>query len=477
MRVYLKVFSLVSDTKIAERSHIMSNKKLVKFDKKLVKLELAMHARRMSSGIFLNGESHDLAFERSCPLKLREDLNFKVDEDNKRVSLTYGDDTRIVQFCDDQGSVILPLGAENISFNPVKVTSRLPPANTQPWPMGDSTFIRRTDKIERAIDCAFDDLHDLTAAVLVVHKGLIVGERFAPGVNKDTQLESWSMGKSLLATLFGRLVLNGAFTLDQLVPVPAWRIPGDPRGEITIKDLLQMSSGLEFTAPTSNPNYNSSNGYPQHMLAYTEGINIYDYSRELPLESPPPPYLGLYHNCDSWVISSLIKDYALNKGEQYLSFPQRELLDLIGIRKQVIETDPFGNLIFTGCVYGTARNWARLGLLYLQKGIWNGVQILPEGWTDFVSSHAPAWEKERYGGQFWLNLDKDFPMLPAKTYFAKGGGSQYTFIIPEHDMVVVRMGYFPEMTVISGLETKPPEGFGPLPSTERMLKALMDAIT
>lgn len=436
-----------------------------------------MYARRMSSGVSLNGESHELAFERSCPFRLRKDLRFKVDEGKRRVSVTYRRHTRVAQFCDDQGSVVLPLGAKDISFDPVKVTSSLPPANTQAWPMGDSTFIRRTDKIERAIDCAFDDPYALTAAVLVVRNGLIIGERYAPGVNKDTQLESWSMGKSLLATLFGRLVLKGAFTLDQLAPVPAWRIPGDPRGEITIKDLLQMSSGLEFSAPTSNPNYNSSNGYPQHMLAYTEGINIYDYSRKLPLESPPPKHKGLYHNCDPWVISSLIKDYALDKGEEYLSFPQRELLDLIGIRKQVIETDPFGNLIFTGCDYGTARNWARLGLLHLQKGIWNGEQILPKGWTDFVSSAAPKWEKRKYGGLFWLNLEKDFRMLPKKTYSAQGAGGQSTFIIPKHDMVVVRMGYFSEMTVISGLGKPYPKGFGSGPSTERMLKALMGAIT
>ncbi len=447
------------------------------FDTNLVKLELGMYARRTCSGIFLSGQSHDLAFKLSYPIKLKGDLTFKVFEDEKRVSVTYGDDTRIAQFCEDQGSVVLPLGIDDIAFKPVTVTSSLHPANTQRWPMGDSTFINRSDKIEKAIDYAFNNPDNLTAAVLVVHKGLIVGERYAQGVSKDTLLQSWSMGKSILATVFGRLVSIGAFGLDDLVPVPAWRIPGDPRGEITIKDLLQMSSGLKFYAPTSNPNYSSSNGYPQHMHAYTEGINIYDDSRALPLESPEPEKKGRYYNCDSWILSSLIKDYALSKGEEYLSLPQRELFDLIGIRKHVIETDPFGNLIFTGCVYGTPRNWARLGLLYLQKGIWNGEQILPKGWTDFVSSAAPKWKVKEYGGQFWLNKQKKFSMLPENTYYAQGGGGQYTFIIPDQELVVVRMGYNPEMTVIDKLETKHPNGLQYLSSTERMLKALMEAIT
>jgi CubicO group peptidase (beta-lactamase class C family) len=442
----------------------------------MVKYELGMFARRICSYIFLNGLSHDLAFELSCPLKLRGALKFKVDEGKKRVSVTYRRYTRVAQFCDDQGSVVLPLRAKNISFTPIKVTSNLPPANTQAWPMGDSTSVDRNDGIERAIDCAFDDPYALTAAVLVVRNGLIIGERYAPGVNKDSQLESWSMGKSLLATLFARLVLKGAFTLNQRVPVPAWRNPGDPRGKITIRNLLQMSSGLKFSAPTSNPKYSSRRGYPQHMHAYTDGINIYDLSRALPIKSPAPRHKGRYHNCDPWVIGSLIKDYCLNTGEEYLSFPQRELLDLIGIRQQVIETDPFGNLIFTGCDYGTARNWARLGLLYLQKGFWNGEQILPHGWTDFVSSPAPNWEKKVYGGQFWLNRTGHFPMLPKNTYFAAGGGGQYTLIMPKHNMVVVRMGYYPEMTVIDNLGTRPPGGFGSGPSTHRMLTALMEAI-
>ena len=95
-------------------------------------------------------------------------------------------------------------------------------------------------------------------------------------------------------------------------------------------------------------------------------------------------------------------------GEEYLTLPQRQLFDRIGIRRQVLETDPYGNFLLTGYDYGTARNWARIGLLYLQDGVWQGERILPEGWTKFVSTLAPAWKRPVYGGFFWINGDGDW---------------------------------------------------------------------
>ena len=91
------------------------------------------------------------------------------------------------------------------------------------------------------------------------------------------------------------------------------------------------------------------------------------------------------------------------RGENFLTWPQRALFDRIGIRRQVLETDPYGNFLITGYDYGTARNWARIGLLYLQDGMWQGQRILPEGWATFVSTPAPTWKRPEYGGFFWLN--------------------------------------------------------------------------
>jgi CubicO group peptidase (beta-lactamase class C family) len=120
------------------------------------------------------------------------------------------------------------------------------------------------------------------------------------------------------------------------------------------------------------------------------------------------------------------------------------LFDKLGIRTMVIETDPFGNFLGQGYEVGSGRDWARLGNLYLQDGVWNGERILPAGYAKFVSTLAPAWAADRrpiYGAFFWLNGDGRFP-VPRDAYYMAGAGGQTTLIIPSHDLVVVRLGHY-----------------------------------
>jgi CubicO group peptidase (beta-lactamase class C family) len=294
-------------------------------------------------------------------------------------------------------------------------------------------------RVEKALDLAFADPEGLTAAVVIVHKGQIVGERYMPGITKDTQLESWSMGKSLTATLFALLVKDGVYKIDDPAPVPDWRVPGDPRGTIRIVDLLHMSSGLRFIAG-QDPDYSIDKGYPDHTLVYTGAIDVFRHSLTRPLQFPPNTE-GRYRNSDPLIVGWLVKQAVTKRGQEYLTFPQRALFDRIGIRRQVLETDPYGNFVMTGFDYGTARNWARLGLLYLQDGMWQGERVLPEGWSTFVSTPAPAWKQPVYGGLFWVNGDGAWN-IPKTAYMANGAGGQRTFVIPSHDLVVVRMGHF-----------------------------------
>ena len=154
--------------------------------------------------------------------------------------------------------------------------------------------------------------------------------------------------------------------------------------------------------------------------------------------------MGRYHNTDPVLINYLIRLAVEKRGEEYLSFPQRALFDKLGIRTMVIETDPFGNLLTQGYDFMSARDWARLGNLYLQDGVWNGERLLPEGYVKFVSTVAPAWEADKrpiYGGFFWINGDGIFP-VPKTAYYMSGAGGQTTLIIPSHDLVVVRLGHF-----------------------------------
>lgn len=411
-----------------------------------LELGLAGYAKVLCSAVFVSNRDPDEAFHNSgyflMPADRRDGhgITYAVDREQKRVSMTAGEITRSAKFHGDQGCIIET--KEGLHFKPVPVKTRLPDAASQPWPMGDRTSADTTGidhaRVAKAVDLAFADPNGLTAAFLVLYKGQIVAERYMPGIDKDTQLENWSMGKSLTATLFALLVKDGVYRIDDPAPVPEWRKPGDPRSGIRIVDLLHMSSGLHFIAE-QDPDYTPDKGYPDHFYMYTGAVDSFRYSISQPLQFPTNTE-GRYRNCDPLTIGWLIKQAVEKRGGEYLTYPQRALFDRIGIRRQVLETDPYGNFLLTGYDYGTARNWARIGLLYLQDGMWQGERVLPEGWSKFVSTLAPAWKRPVYGGLFWVNGDGAWN-APKNTYFANGAGGQKVFIIPSHDLVVVRMGH------------------------------------
>jgi CubicO group peptidase (beta-lactamase class C family) len=413
-------------------------------------LGVAAYAKILCSAVFVSGRDPGEARQNSAYFLMPEadrsaEVAAEVDRDAKRVRVTLRGTTRTAAFYGDQGCIIHPEAHDGIFFTPRKVQTTLPDAASQPWPMGDATApsdawsagVER-DRLRAAVDLAFADPDGLTAAMVVVHKGQIVGERYMPGITKDTQLESWSMGKSLTATLVGLVVRAGAFGLDDPAPVPEWQAPGDARREIRIRDLLRMSSGLRFSAQ-GDAGLDVARDYPDHFYIYAGAIDAFAYSVAAPAEHPPNT-VGRYRNSDPLTLGYLVKRFVTGRGEDYLTFPQRALFDRIGIRRQVLETDPHGNFLLTGYDYGTARNWARLGLLYLRDGVWQGERLLPEGWARFVGTAAPAWKEPEYGGQFWVNGKGQWP-LPADTYFMSGAGGQHTFVVPSLDLVVVRMGH------------------------------------
>ena len=412
-------------------------------------LGLQGSAKVLCSAVFVSGRTAEDAAENGgfwfMPPDQADKVTWTVDRERKMVTTRLGDVARSARFYGDQGCIIDRAGKEGIEFKPVPVRTSLPDAMSQDWPMGDrlpSTPLPNgidQAQVTAALDAAFADPDARTAGMVIVHRGRLIGERYRPGITKDTQLESWSMGKSITSTLFALLVKDGTYTLEQPAPVPEWRAPGDPRGAIRNIDLLRMSSGLRFIA-TQDADYSPDKGYPDHFYIYTGAVNAFDYSVNVPMQFPVNSE-GRYRNCDPLTIGRLIKQAVTKRGEEYLTWPQRALFDRIGIRRQVLETDPYGNFLLTGYDYGTPRNWARLGLLYLQDGMWQGTRILPEGWAKFVSTPAPAWKRGNYGGLFWINGAGEWK-LPKEAYFMAGAGGQWTFVIPSHDLVVVRMGHY-----------------------------------
>ena len=411
-------------------------------------------AKTLCSAVFITGLDPDFAAENvgyfTGPYEERKHVTAKrIDRENKEVHLTLASGVvRTAKYLGDQGCVALPVGMESVHYTPVALKSNLPDAATTPWPMGDVLPEEAlpaeldAEKVTAAVNAAFEPASGMTAAFVVTWKGRIIGEKYGDGLNMNTSLESWSMGKSLTATLMGIMIQQGVYQLDQPAPVPEWQEEGDPRAQIRISDVLRMSSGLRCRAP-GEPGLDPALGYLDHLYLYTGGANSFQWAATRPQEWPPNT-VGRYRNCDPVLINYLVRLGVEGRGEEYLSFPRRALFDKIGIRNMVVEADPYGNFLLQGYELGSGRDWARLGNLYLQDGVWNGERILPEGYAKFVSTVAPAWAADGrpvYGGFFWINGTETFP-ISKEAYYMAGAGGQYAIIIPSHDLVVVRLGHF-----------------------------------
>ena len=411
-------------------------------------------AKVICSAVFITGLDPDFAWENvgyfTAPYAERAKLGRPViDRINRAVHVTLPNGVRRTAIIvGSQGAVALPRGADTVAFKPVTVRSALPDARTQPWPMGDvlpSPLVPSeidAAKLRQAIDAAFAAPEGLTAALAITWKGRLIGERYAPGITAQTPLESWSMGKSVTGSLIGLLIKQGVYDLWQPAPIPEWQTPGDPRAKIRLADILRMSSGLRLRAPL-DPEYDPDGPYPDHVYLYTGCIDTFRYAATRPLQWPPNT-VGRYRNTEPVLANYLVRLALEKRGEEYLSFPQRALFDPLGIRTMVLETDAVGNFLTQGYELASARDWARLGNLYLQDGVWQGKRLLPEGFVKFVSTLAPAWAADNrpiYGGFFWLNGDGRYP-VPKDAYYMAGAGGQTTLIIPSHDLVVVRLGHY-----------------------------------
>ena len=314
---------------------------------------------------------------------------------------------------------------------------------TIPWPDGDLIASRAlprgidTDALERASEWAFEreTPEQVTLSLLIVHEGRIIHERYAPGVDMSTRTRTWSTAKSIAATLIGMLVDEGRLALDAPLGFDWYPdVEGgvDPRSAITLRHVLNMSSGL-YPLDNDELEYATGSG-----LSYWVGASSIHQMRDRGLIREPGTYWD-YENYET-----LRAVYAMKRvlgGEAYLEYPRKALLDRIGMRSTLIGVDRFGDYILSSQVYTNARDLARFGLLYLNGGIWNGKRLLSEAWIDFVRTPAPALADRGnfYGGQWWLVPD-DRMDVPKDAYSTSGNRGQFVIVVPSHDLVIVRRG-------------------------------------
>ncbi len=416
----------------------------------------AIGAHHLCSGLWVVGRvtkrtADEILAQDIAPFKdFSWDPRFTYSVDANRHVVTVsgpGILSRTATYNGDQGCSILPRGETDIRFKPVRVASRLPDEATEPWPIGDADATVPVPAgvdvatVNAALDWGMAQKEHNTRAIIAVYRGKIIGERYASGWTAHTPQISWSAGKSITAALVGLLVGRDELRVDDRAPVKEWSGEGDPRGNIRVRDLLHMSSGLDF----ANLGLNGPESFTRankHMRIYFDGLNVFAHAVTQSLEIPPDTQWR-YRNSDPLTLGMIVKEKVQARGEEYLAFPQRELFDPIGARHFVLETDAWGNFIMTGFDYGSARDWARFGLLHLWDGVWKGRRVLPEGWVGFISTPAPADKNHGYGGLFWLNRGGAWKGVPEDAFMASGHMGQYTMVIPSKEMVVVRLGPSP----------------------------------
>ena len=317
---------------------------------------------------------------------------------------------------------------------------------TTPWPMGDDLgeIVPAADVDAAALQAASDWAFDRptpeqdTISLMVVHRGKVIHERYAPGFDVSTRTRTWSTAKSIAGTLIGmqvdagKLALDGSLGIDWL---PEQADPqNDPRNAITLRHVLNMSSGL-YPVDSFDKEYATGSG-----LAYWAGASSSAGMRDRGLVREPGTHWD-YENFDTLLAVYAFKQ-SLDESEDYLTFPRRRLLDKLGMRSTLLSTDRFGDFILSSQVYTNARDLARFGLLYLNGGLWQGERLISEEWIDFSRTPAPASavRDHDYGGQWWLVPDARKDEVPADAYSTAGNRGQYVIVVPSHDLVIVRRG-------------------------------------
>jgi CubicO group peptidase (beta-lactamase class C family) len=266
-----------------------------------------------------------------------------------------------------------------------------------------------------------------TRAALVLYKGQLVAEQYAPGFDKSSRLMGWSMSKSLTATMLSLLAQDGKVDLDATTEIQAWQ--DDERKNITYRHLLHMNSGLRWEEVYD--------GMSDAVVMLFDSDAIGEYATQLPQTSVPDAH-WVYSSGTSNILASRMHGF-FDDTDSYIRYPYERLFYKIGMYSMLMETDASGHFVGSSYSWATARDWAKMGQLYLQDGNWAGEQVLDKEWVKFVQQPALN-SNDIYGGHFWLNKGKRFPDVPTDLYSMDGFHGQKVFIIPSKDLVVVRLG-------------------------------------
>ncbi len=401
-------------------------------------------AKNTASSVFVAGrtlEFTDTTDNNFSPVNLASD---EVDLKKKiATSSAFGLLTRKAVFRKGLGSV-LTLTDEDETANYL-VPKRLKPDNSTPFPYGngpqkDTVFANiNYNQLKTAIDTLFRK-RNKSRAVVVIYKDQIIAEKYADGFHKASKILGWSMTKSILSTVFGVLQHQGKLNVNNKAPIKSWQ--NDERKNITINNLLQMNSGLEW-----DENYDEISDATKMLFLERDMTKMQENK---PLVGKPNETFNYSSGTTNLLSGILRKQFTTH--QEYLDFWYTNFIDKIGMNSMVLEADLSGNYVGSSYSWATARDWAKFGLLYLHNGNWNGAQLFTKDWVDYVTTPTPT-SNGTYGAQFWLNAEQQFKDVPKNMYFADGYQGQRVYILPDQEMVIVRFGLsnFDENKFLKGI--------------------------
>jgi len=302
--------------------------------------------------------------------------------------------------------------------------------------------------LKAATDPFFDD--DATPAIgetralIVLHDGKVIAERYGPDFGPNTRLLSWSVAKTFTGLLVGIMAGDGRLALDDPAPVAAWRQPGDPRAAITLRELMQMRSGLQHVE-LGEPREKADS---LRMLVGPGASDQAGYAQSKPLVHRPGSNFT-YSSATTMLLSGIVTDLLTPvknpqvRRDAMAHFIEARIAGPLGLSSLVAEYDESGTMLGGAMLHMTARDYAKIGELLRNRGRVDDRQIVPERWIDFMTSPSPA--NAAYGGQLWLNRASDhsdlFPGEARRSvYGAVGYRGQYIIVVPEKKLTIVRLG-------------------------------------
>lgn len=358
-------------------------------------------------------------------------LKTEVDEQSRQVRVSYSEDSppRMAIWNPVTGCTAMPIRFDGAK-NPAPTVKR-PDLDDQPWPMGDADAMAPSTTIPRNLAGIVSEAQNgsrfggKTSAVLIIRNGRILAETFKQGHDIHTAQRTWSVAKSIAGTLIGHAVHKHGLDITAPGQIPEWTSPSDPRREITPDHLMRMASGL-----TSDTAGNRTDPL------YLGGASVTERTTSWPLLYPPGSRFRYANN------DTLLAVHA-TRLDRKLPF---DFFMKLGMTRTYAETDWQGNYLLSSQVWTSARDLGRLGILYLNNGLWpygnsGEERLLPENWRSYVSTPSgPQPDRQfGYGATFWLMNNTDG--IPADSFAGFGNRGQFLVIIPSLDLIIVRRGY------------------------------------